>query len=141
PQAAASQFLGWLAATGRPWLVVLDGVRDPSALEGHWPRGAAGRVLVTTERPGTAAQAPNPRMVPLGAFSPREALGFLSLSLRGDPDQRIGAVDLAKDLGFLPVTLGQAAACIAETGMDCRHYRARWAERSQHPALAAAGGE
>jgi tetratricopeptide (TPR) repeat protein len=141
PQVAASQFLDWLAATSQPWLVVLDGVRDPAALEDNWPRGAAGRVLVTTERPGTAAQAPNPRVVPLGAFSPREALGFLSVSLRGDPDQRIGAVDLAKDLGFLPVTLGQAAACIAETGMDCRHYRARWAERGQHPALAAAGGE
>jgi Tetratricopeptide repeat len=136
PEAAAGHFLAWLAQTTRPWLVVLDGLRDAAVLDGRWPAGPAGRVLVTTERPDTAAYAPNPRVVTVGAFSPREALAYLSVSLRADPDQRIGAVDLAGDLEFIPVTLGHAAACIAETGMDCRQYRARWAERSRHPALA-----
>lgn len=139
PERAASHFLAWLAGTTRPWLVVLDGLRDPAALTGRWPQGAAGRVLVTTELPDSAAAAPGPRFVKVGAFSPREALAYLSVSLRADPDQRIGAVDLARDLGFMPVTLGQAAACIAETGMDCRQYRARWAERRSHPALVQAG--
>jgi tetratricopeptide (TPR) repeat protein len=137
---AAAHFLDWLAGTTQPWLVVLDSLRDPAALDGCWPAGAAGRVLVTTELPDTAAAAPGARAVPIGPFSPREALGYLSVTLRTDPDQRIGAVDLAGDLGCVPVALGQAAAWMAETGMGCRDYRARWTERRQHPALASAGG-
>jgi tetratricopeptide (TPR) repeat protein len=137
---AAAHFLHWLAETTRPWLVVLDSLREPAALDGCWPAGAAGRVLVTTELPDTAAAAPSARAVPIGPFSPREALGYLSVTLRTDPDQRIGAVDLAGDLGYVPVALGQAAAWMTETGLGCRDYRARWGERRQHPALAAAGG-
>jgi len=137
---AAAHFLRWLAETTRPWLVVLDALREPAALDGCWPAGAGGRVLVTTELPDTAAAAPGARTVPIGPFSPREALGFLSVTLRTDPDQRIGAVDLAGDLGGVPVALGQAAAWMTETGLGCRDYRARWGERRQHPALAAAGG-
>jgi tetratricopeptide (TPR) repeat protein len=137
---AAAHFLAWLLETSRPWLVVLDALRDPAALDGCWPVGAAGRVLVTTELPDTAAAAPNARAVPIGPFSPREALGYLSVTLQTDPDQRIGAVDLAGDLGCIPVALGQAAAWMTETGLGCRDYRARWAERRQHPALASAGG-
>lgn len=139
PEAAAAQFLAWLAATPRPWLVVLDGLRDAGALGDSWPRGPAGRVLVTTDVPETTAAAPSPRSVKVGAFSPREALSYLSMMLRADPDQRIGAVDLAGDLEFIPVMLAQAVAYIAEAGLDCRAYRARWAQRRSHPALASAG--
>jgi tetratricopeptide (TPR) repeat protein len=139
-QQAAAHFLGWLAGTTRPWLVVFDGLRDAATLDGCWPRGPAGRVLVTTELPDTAAQAPSPRGVPVGPFSPREALAYLSVILRTDPDQRIGAVDVASDLSCVPVALGQAAAWMTETGLGCREYRARWTERRRHPALAAGTG-
>ncbi len=139
PEQAASRFLDWLAATSRPWLVVLDGLRSAAAVMGRWPQGPAGRVLVTTEQRDAAAHAPRPQVVTVGMFSPREALGYLSVKLRADPDQRVGAVDLAGALGYIPVTLTQAAAYIAETGIDCGQYRARWEERTHHPALAAAG--
>jgi tetratricopeptide (TPR) repeat protein len=134
PEVAAAHFLAWLAETDRPWLVVLDDLDDPAVLEGLWPRGAGGRVLVTGLRPNTAVPALHPRVVQVGAFSPREALSYLSTKLHADPDQRIGALDLAADLGCLPVALTQAGAQIASTGLDCRKYRARVADRMLHLA-------
>lgn len=125
---AAAQFLAWLARTGQPWLIVLDDVRTAAALDGLWPAGPAGRVLVTTNLPETAAAAPNPRLEPIGAFSPREAITFLSSSVQDDSERRVGAIDLAADLGYLPLALGHAAACMAATGLGCRQYHARFTE-------------
>src|SRR5215831_9968487 len=95
PAAAASQFLTWLAETDRPWLAVLDDLTDPAVLEGLWPWGASGRVMVTTNRPDTALQARSPRVVEVGPFSGRESVNYLSSRLHADPDQWIGALDLA----------------------------------------------
>ena len=139
PESAATQFVGWLAETGRPWLVVLDDLSDPASLDGLWPQGAGGRVLVTTREPGTAVTAPHPRVMQVGTFSPREALAFLSTKLQSDPDQWIGALDLAGDLGFLPIALAHAGALMAETGLDCREYRTRFADRLERLAGGRAG--
>jgi tetratricopeptide (TPR) repeat protein len=129
PERAAAHFLSWLAETDRPWLVVLDDLTDPEVLEGLWPQGPAGRVLITTSQADTALRAHNPRIVEVGAFTAREALAYFSTKLHADPDQWIGALDLAGDLGFLPLAVGQAGALMADTGMDCRQYRQRVAER------------
>src|SRR5215831_19393579 len=131
PAAAASHFLAWLAGTGRPWLAVLDDLTDPAVLEGLWPWGASGRVMVTTNRPDTALQARSPRVVEVGPFSGRESVNYLSSRLHADPDQWIGALDLADDLGFLPIALAQAAALMADAGIGCREYRTRLADRRQ----------
>jgi len=136
---AAGRFLDWLTETRRPWLVILDDLGDAAVLEGLWPHGPQGRVIVTSRRPDTAVRAYRPRAVEVGPFSPREALGYLSGKLRDDPDQWIGAVDLASDLGYLPIALGQAAAVMAGTGLDCREYRARVADRMKRLAGAPAG--
>src|SRR5690348_2967351 len=129
PEAAAAHFLDWLTETDRPWLVILDDLADAAVLEGLWPHGPNGRVMVTSRRPDTAVRAYRPRAVEVGPFSPREALGYLSAKLHNDPDQWIGALDLAGDLGYLPIALAQAAALMADTGLDCRQYRARLADR------------
>jgi hypothetical protein len=45
---AAEQFLNWLAETASDWLLVLDDVLSPGALEGWWPPQQArgrGRVI------------------------------------------------------------------------------------------------
>src|SRR5215470_8155637 len=136
---AAARFLDWLARTRRPWLVILDDLADATVLEGLWPHGPQGRVVVTCRRPDTAVRAYRPRAVEVGPFSPREALGYLSAKLHNDPDQWIGALDLAGDLGHLPIALAQAAALMADTGLDCRQYRARVADRMQRLAGGAAG--
>jgi tetratricopeptide (TPR) repeat protein len=131
PQVAASHLLAWLAETGLPWLVVLDDLNDAAVLEGLWPWGVNGRVVVTTSRPDTAVKAPSPRVVEVGPFSRRESLNYLSTKLHEDPDQWIGALDLALDLGFLPIALAQAGALMADAGIDCRQYRTWIAEQRQ----------
>ncbi|MER6569691.1 hypothetical protein ABT288_26735 [Streptomyces sp. NPDC001093] len=53
PEHGAQAFLAWLRATGRRWLVVLDGLTDPAELHGLWP----------PERPGAGhrpARGPTP---------------------------------------------------------------------------------
>jgi tetratricopeptide (TPR) repeat protein len=146
PEAAASALLSWLAETSRPWLAVFDDLADPDAMEGLWPQGRNGRVLVTVPR-ADAAKALDARMVEVGPFSAREAVAYLSGRLRADPDQWIGALDLATELGFLPIALSQAASVMVSAGIDCRQYRAKVAERKQwlagsgagaYPAIAAA---
>ena len=59
----AQRFLAWLSRTERRWLVVLDDLADPADLEGLWPAGTDGRVVVTARRDGTLA-APNRRIAP-----------------------------------------------------------------------------
>jgi len=54
PEAAAARFVAWLAGTGRPWLVVLDDLTDLAVLDGLWPLGASGRLVVTTNGLDTA---------------------------------------------------------------------------------------
>jgi hypothetical protein len=129
PGQAASAFLGWLAGSGRSWLVVLDDLGAEAAPDELWPRGEGGRVLVTADRRAAVTWIPGARLVPVGTFSPREALSYLFAKLDADPDQRNGALDLATGLGFLPSALAQAAAVMAETGVDCRRYLAELASR------------
>jgi tetratricopeptide (TPR) repeat protein len=127
PEMAASHFLAWLASTGRPWLVVLDDLTDPAVMDGLWPQGGTGRVVVTTNRVDSAPWAAGAQVVEVGPFSRRESLNYLHARLHADPDQWSGALDLAIDLGFLPITLAQAGAVIAESGIDCNEYRAQLA--------------
>ena len=58
PETAAASFLRWLATTSQPWLVVLDDLADTADLDGLWPLGAAGMVLVTTRLPASAMDGP-----------------------------------------------------------------------------------
>jgi tetratricopeptide (TPR) repeat protein len=126
---AAARFMAWLAGTGRPWLVVLDDLTDPDDAAGLLPTGPSGSVLITTRLEPAALAGPGRRVIPVGPFSRREALGYLTTALSGYPDQRIEALDLAEDLQCLPLSLGLAAAVIIDRGLDCRGFRARFAER------------
>ena len=80
----AQRFLAWLSRTERRWLVVLDDLADPADLDGLWPAGTDGRVVVTARRDGTLA-APNRRIAPVPAFSTREALAYLTRAARHRP--------------------------------------------------------
>jgi len=137
PDAAAARFVGWLADTDRPWLVVLDDLDDAPDLHGLWPRGQGGTVLATARRQ-VALGGQNGRIVQIGAFSRREALGYLTARLYDDPDLRIQALDLAEDLGCMPLALALAAATMAGSGLGCREYRPWFARRRQEIAGATA---
>ena len=138
-ETAAARFVGWLATASQRWLVVLDDVAAPADLEGLWPGGPAGRVLVTTRTPAVPRGAPDPLVFPIGVFSSHEALTYLMGRLSTDPDQRIGAVDLLEDLGREPLALAQASATIASSGLTCRDYRDIFARRKMQIAEALGG--
>jgi len=132
----AGRFLGWLAETTRPWLVVLDDLSDATVLEGLRPAGPTGRVLITTRNPaipgGLRALA-----LPVGAFSAREALSYLMGRLTADPDQRLGAIDLVQALGGEPLALAQASGVIAGSVLSCRDYLDYFSRRRAHMTQAA----
>ena len=134
--AAAGRFLAWLSGTERRWLVVLDDLADPADLDGLWPDGTDGRVLVTTRREDGLA-APNRRIAGIGTFSMRESLAYLTARLTTDPGQRTEALDLATDLNCQPLALGHATAAMICTGGSCRDYRGWFHDRRRR--LASAG--
>ena len=140
PEQAADRFLDLLKRPDLRWLVVLDDVAEPAAVDGLWPAGPSGRVLVTTANPNAAAAAPNPRAAELGVFSPREALTYLFAGGRLDVGQRAGALDLATELGFSPVALRHAAAVLTATELDPRQYHLHLTARRQAAARAFPGG-
>jgi tetratricopeptide (TPR) repeat protein len=127
-ESVAAQFLSWLGDTKRSWLVVLDDVAG-ATLDGLWPFGPAGRVLVTSA--DAAAIPGGMQIVPVGPFSLREATSYLSERLSADTDKRHGAIELAEDLDFEPVALAQASAVIAHSPLACREYRAQFARRRE----------
>ena len=94
--------------------------------------GPAGRVLVTSA--GAAAVPTGMRILPLGPFSHREAISYLTERLAADPDKRHGVIELTQDLDSEPVALAQASALIANTPVSCREYRAHFVRRREQLA-------
>ncbi|HEY5990434.1 MAG TPA: tetratricopeptide repeat protein [Streptosporangiaceae bacterium] len=137
----AARLTSWLAGTTRPWLMVLDDLRDAADLDGLWPGGPAGRVLITAPAAETVSGehgGPRVQVFPVGAFSTREALTYLMGRLADDPDQRHGAIDLAIVLGGDPCALTHASAVITTTTQSCRDYQRRYAD--DHARLAVRHG-
>jgi tetratricopeptide (TPR) repeat protein len=130
----AARFLGWLGSTARPWLVVLDDVRDAADLDGLLPGGPAGKVLVTAADAGAV---PGMRQVTVPAFSLREAMSYLFDRLTTNPDQRNGAYDLAEDLGGEPAALAQAGAVMKGSDSGCRRYQGHFARQRERLRAAA----
>jgi tetratricopeptide (TPR) repeat protein len=128
-ESVAAQFLGWLGETSRPWLLVLDDLADPADLDGLWPAGPAGRVLVTCA--DAAAVPGGMQVLRVGPFSSREALSYLMERLSANPGKRLGAIDLVGSLGTEPAALTQASAVIASSSMSCHDYRDYFIRRRQ----------
>ena len=138
--AAAQRFLAWLSRTERRWLVVLDDLADPADLDGLWPFGTDGRVVVTA-RQENSLDGPNRRVVQVGSFTMREALAYLTARLSTDPGQRTEALDLATDLDRQPLALAHATAALICTGASCRDYRGWFHDRRRRLAPPAADTE
>ena len=132
---AAARFTAWLAHTERRWALVLDDLIDLADLDGLWPAGPNGQIVITTRLPAAAfgvgahAAAGGLRIAPVSGFSRREALSYLGSRLTDYPDQRIEALDLAEDLEGLPIGLAQAAAVMNANRLSCQEYRAQFGER------------
>jgi tetratricopeptide (TPR) repeat protein len=133
--AAAGRFTAWLGRTERRWALILDDLADAADLEGLWPAGPHGQIVITTRLPAAAfgvgahASGGGLRIVPVGGFSRREALSYLSSRLADYAYQRIEALDLAADLDGLPIGLAQATAVMNANRLSCQEYRAQFGER------------
>jgi tetratricopeptide (TPR) repeat protein len=138
-ESVAARFASWLAETSQPWLVVLDDLSHTEEMDGLWPEGPAGRLLITSTRSAIAAGRRRARVFPVGFFSVREALGCLTERLNVNPAQRHGAIDLIEALGREPLALAQAAAVIANSTLACRDYRDYFVRRRQQIGVSAGG--
>jgi tetratricopeptide (TPR) repeat protein len=125
---AASVCLSLQAATAR-WVLVLDDLRDPAALEGIWPGSPAGTVLITTRDPAMAEAFAGVQVVSVPFLSQRESMDLLSRRLSTDPDHRSGQIDLALVLDGEPAAIAQAGAVIATSELTCREYQAIFLKR------------
>ena len=132
----ARRFVRWLGRTSLPWLMVLEDVPDVAVLDGLWPSGPAGRVLVTTADPAPFANERKALVCPVGLYRPAEAHAYLAGRL--SPGSCQGAPELAADLGYEPLALAQASAVIASSGLSCQDYRDLFAS-NREPAGAANG--
>jgi tetratricopeptide (TPR) repeat protein len=130
-ESVAASFVNWLGQTRRPWLVVLDDLPDATELEGLWPEGLAGRLLITSPRGAVVAGRRGPQVFPVGFFSVREALGCLTERLSVNPAQHQGAIDLIEALGREPLALAQASAVVANSTLACKDYRDYFVRRRQ----------
>lgn len=128
---AAEAAIRWFGHTRQPWALVIDGLASAADLRGLWPAGPAGQVVITS-RLGRREFGSDVTVSEIGGFSRREALDYLHGRLTANPDQRIEALDLAEDLSGLPLALGQAVAVLLGRDLECRQYRAMFAERRSH---------
>ena len=132
--ARATAFLAWLTTTQKPWLVVLDDVADPGDVQGLWPAGQSGRVMVTTRR-RDAAMTGRGQVINVDVFIPAESSAYLADRLgavAGMPAAILDeATELAANLGHLPLALAQAAAVILDDGITCAAYRDLLVDRAR----------
>ena len=122
---------GVLAGSLVPWLLIFDNAPDRASVAWFMPPAGPGRVLVTSRNqiwpPGQALDVP--------VLDPQVAAEFL-VSRTGDTDRR-AALELAGDLGGLPLALEQVAAYVQASGESLAGYLAIF--RKRRPEMLARG--
>ena len=112
-----------LAASFTDWLLVLDNAPDRAAVTQFLPPDGLGRVLITSRSqlwpPGQALEVP---------VLDLEAAAEFLVNRTGDPGRQ-AALDLAGELGQLPLALEQAAAYIQASGDTLAGYLASFQRR------------
>lgn len=117
---AAAWAVGWLRAHPG-WLLLLDNVTDPTHVAGLLGRLEGGHALVTSRRdvrwPGTT------HTLQLGLLDPGAATELITtITGHTTPDDRRTATAIARELGYLPLALDQAAAYIRQTRITLGRY-------------------
>jgi tetratricopeptide (TPR) repeat protein len=136
-ESVAARFVNWLGTTSRRWLVVLDDLPGAAELEGLWPEGQSGRLVITSAQGTAVSGRRRIQTYPVGFFSVREALGCVTERLSVNPAQHQGAIDLIEALGREPLALAQAASVVANSALACKDYRDYFVRRRQQIGVAA----
>jgi tetratricopeptide (TPR) repeat protein len=99
------------------WLLVFDNADVPDDVSPYFPLGGPGHIVVTSRNPQWEAVA---KKVEVDVFRREESQALLT---RRAPALSPAETDaLAAVLGDLPLAIEQAAAWLAETGMQAREY-------------------
>lgn len=128
----AGLFLQWLATTRRPWLLILDDLTDPEAMQKWWPPSSAfgcGRVVATTRRHDAVLSGGGRAVVDIDTYSTEEAEAYLHERLDSAHAAHLmdsQAGELAAALGYLPLALSHAAAYMVNEDVPCTEYLHRF---------------
>ncbi len=128
----AGLFLQWLATTRRPWLLILDDLTDPEAMQKWWPPSSAfgcGRVVATTRRHDAVLSGGGRAVVDIDTYSAEEAEAYLHERLDSAHAAHLmdsQAGELAAALGYLPLALSHAAAYMVNEDVPCADYLHRF---------------
>jgi hypothetical protein len=128
----AGVFLQWLATTRRPWLLILDDLTDPEAMQKWWPPSSAfgcGRVVATTRRHDAVLSGGGRAVVDIDTYSAEEAEAYLHERLDSAHAAHLidsQAGELAAALGYLPLALSHAAAYMVNEDVPCEEYLRRF---------------
>jgi tetratricopeptide (TPR) repeat protein len=117
----------WLEHTGE-WLLIFDNADTPELLKAYYPRIPRGHILLTSRAQlfdtlgieSTSA---------LEKLEPQEALDFLfkrTARTQSDQTEMHAAERLARELGYLPLALEQAAAYLRAKGARFHDYLASY---------------
>lgn len=112
----------WLESN-EGWLLIYDNADDPCLLKKYRPSNVAGHTLVTSRAHNFDVLGVKPKE--LSVFSPEEAVTFLFRRTHGDRDhtnEEEAAVELSKEVGYLPLALEQAGAFISEKQARIEDY-------------------
>ena len=115
----------WLEHEGE-WLLVVDNADAPELLKASYPRTPRGHIMLTSRAQlfDTLGIA---RPLALAKMDPEEAIGFLfkrTARAQIDPKEKQAAEQLARELGYLPLALEQAAAYITAKAARFQDYLA-----------------
>jgi tetratricopeptide (TPR) repeat protein len=126
PIADARALLNWLSGTEKSWLIVLDDIASPKALQSWWPvsRRGKGCVLATTRLRTPILSGSGRTVLELDVFSPEEAEAYLRDRLKGENTHLLDSTVnlMIEELGYLPLALSHAAAYIMRQRVSCASY-------------------
>jgi class 3 adenylate cyclase/tetratricopeptide (TPR) repeat protein len=122
--------LDWLNQTDG-WLMILDNVEDRREVARFVSSSSGGHVVITS-REQVLPELGVPRALRVPDLDMADAVRFLFARSGREPDEpyeRDAAMELAHELGALPLALEQAAAYVAETGAGFAAYLAAFRRR------------
>ena len=125
----------WLA-THNHWLLILDNADEIALVDDFLPEVVPGHVLLTTRAQahgtlahGLAVQEMEPAEGALLLLRRAKVLAGDATLEQAPGADRKAALELAKELGGLPLALDQAGAYIEETGCGIEGYRQRYQQQ------------
>jgi tetratricopeptide (TPR) repeat protein len=123
-EVAVQAALKWLN-THANWLLIFDNADEPELLQSFCPQNAEGHVLVTS-RAQDFQDLGITQPVEIKVFLPEEASLFLlertGRTANSNSDEHAAVEQLAKELGYLPLALEQAAAYVVTQKAQFQAY-------------------